>query len=312
MIESAPYFEDVADAPAGGAAYWLRTKDGLRIRVVHWPLEGAKGTILMFTGRTEYAEKYGRAAKDYAARGYAMLAVDWRGQGIADRMTQDRGLGHVGKFMDYQQDVDAVVDFVKEHDIPAPHYLIAHSMGGCIGLRALHNGMPVKAVAFSAPMWGVDIAQPLKAAAWAIGTVGPKIGLKTMVTPGRSTTNYLEDQPFEGNELTNDPVTYTYLNDQLKVHPDLGLGGPSVNWIGEALWEMYALNKMDSPNYPCFAGIGTAETIVDQDRVKDRMTRWPRGEIAVYPDAKHEIMIEVPKVREDFFDRSVALFEANS
>ena len=36
MMEEAPFFEDVADGPPGGAAHWLTTEDGLRIRVGHW------------------------------------------------------------------------------------------------------------------------------------------------------------------------------------------------------------------------------------------------------------------------------------
>ena len=310
-MENAPFFEDVADGPKGGAAYWLRADDGVRVRVVHWPLEKAKGTVLLFPGRTEYAEKYGRAATEYQSRGYALVAVDWRGQGIADRLTSIHGLGHVGKFSDYQLDVDAVVASLRQTGMPEPYFLVAHSMGGCIGLRALQNHLPVKAAAFSAPMWGVSIAQPLRTGAWLIGTVGPLIGLGERVSPGRSTENYVEESPFEGNELTNDPEMFTYMRDQLAAHPDLGLGGPSINWVGKALVEMRELDSMASPNYPCFTGLGTNETIVDPDRIKSRMARWSKGELAIYENAKHEIMIEVKDVRDDFFDRSAALFDAN-
>ncbi len=310
-MSAAPYFEDVADGPANGAAHWLTCDDGLRIRVVHWPAETAKGTILLFPGRTEYAEKYGRAAKEYTSAGFDVLAIDFRGQGIADRMADDRGLGHVGKFSDYQRDVNAAVAHAKSAKLPEPNYLVAHSMGGCIGLRALHNALPVKAAAFSAPMWGVAIEQPLLTAAWVIGTIGPKIGIGKMVSPGRSTTNYVEEEEFEQNELTCDPVMFTYMRDQLRAHPDLGLGGPSVQWIGLALREMRKLSTMKTPNCPCFTGLGTDETIVSPERIKDRMASWPNGELAIYDGAKHEIMIELPETRDDFFAKSIALFDAN-
>ena len=310
-MSAAPFFEDVADGPDGGAAHWLKAKDGLRLRVAHWPSAAAKGTVLLFPGRTEYAEKYGRAAREFTAAGFDVVAVDWRGQGIADRMADDSGLGHVGKFSDYQQDVEAVVSHVRSAGLPEPYYLVAHSMGGCIGLRALHNKLPVNAASFSAPMWGVSIDQPLRSAAWAIGTIAPLLGLGKIVSPGRSTTNYVEDEEFEANELTCDPAMFTYMRDQLRAHPELGLGGPSVQWIGEALREMRSLHNMISPKYPCVTGLGTDETIVSPERIHSRMDRWSNGELAIYEGAKHEIMIELPHIRDDFFAKTIALFNAH-
>ncbi len=77
-LSPAPLFEDVAGGPPGGAAHWLRTGDGIRIRVGHWRPEGtAHGTVFLFPGRTEYVEKYGDAAREFTRRGLAMLAVDW-------------------------------------------------------------------------------------------------------------------------------------------------------------------------------------------------------------------------------------------
>ena len=55
---SAPLFTDIHPGPTGGEAFWAQTSDGVQIRVAHWPTENAKGTVLMFPGRTEYIEKY--------------------------------------------------------------------------------------------------------------------------------------------------------------------------------------------------------------------------------------------------------------
>ena len=74
----APFHADIAQGPEGGAAHWLTTSDGLRIRAGHWrpPQAGSAGhgtapagTIFLFPGRTEYIEKYGPFAKDMVARG---------------------------------------------------------------------------------------------------------------------------------------------------------------------------------------------------------------------------------------------------
>src|SRR5690606_28253074 len=104
----APFFAEVADAPAGETCVWLDTSDGVRVRAAFWR-GGGKGTVLLFPGRTEYVEEYGPAAAAFAARGYAVATIDWRGQGIADRLRDEPAPGHVGRFRDYQRDVAAFV-----------------------------------------------------------------------------------------------------------------------------------------------------------------------------------------------------------
>ena len=105
-VSPAPLFEDVASGPVGGMAHWLTTRDGKRIRVAHWLPEGtARGTVMLFPGRTEYIEKYGESVKEFTSRQFAGLSIDWRGQGLADRLLPDPRIGHVEQFTDFQHDV---------------------------------------------------------------------------------------------------------------------------------------------------------------------------------------------------------------
>jgi len=95
-LSKAPLYEDVSEGPDDAAAYWMACADGVRIRVAVWGADvGTRGTVLLFPGRTEYIEKYGRTAAEFAARGYATLVIDWRGQGLSDRLLEDTALGHV-------------------------------------------------------------------------------------------------------------------------------------------------------------------------------------------------------------------------
>ena len=83
MTEAAPFHADVADAPEGARAFWLTAADGVRLRAVVWA-GGARGTAVIFPGRTEFAEKYGRVAGRAGRRAASSVAViDWRGQGLS-------------------------------------------------------------------------------------------------------------------------------------------------------------------------------------------------------------------------------------
>lgn len=59
MTGTAPFFTDVAEAPEGQETRWLTTTDEVRIRAAFWR-RGAKGTVLLLPGRTEYIENMGR------------------------------------------------------------------------------------------------------------------------------------------------------------------------------------------------------------------------------------------------------------
>lgn len=308
-ILPAPFHAALADAPPGAICVWLQA-GAARIRVVSWKA-GDKGTVLLLPGRTECVEKYGRAAGDLIARGYSVITLDWRGQGLADRALPDRATGHVGDFSEYQQDLDAMLAEADRAGLPQPFYLMSHSMGGCIGLRALVRGLPVKAAVFSAPMWGIAMAAWLRPVASVMSALAAPLGLTTRYAPSTSAETYLLQVPFQGNVLTTDREMWDYMRRQVAEVPDLALGGPSVGWLKAALHECAALAALPAPKIPAICALGTAEKVVDVPPVHLRMAAWANGQLDLYPGSEHEIMMEGPATRQRFFDRAAALFEAN-
>ncbi len=308
-LAPAPFSQATADGPPGGSAHWITAADGTRLRIAHWPSEARRGTVVMFPGRTEYVEKYGRTARDYITRGFNFVAIDWRGQGLADRLTEDRHVGHVGAFPDYQQDVAALWSAMEALGLPGPRFLIAHSMGGCIGLRAVMEGLDVHAVVFSAPMWGIQMSAALRPVAWTLSWGANRVGLGALYAPGTGPKHYIEEQPFDGNSLTRDPEMYAYMQAHLAEEPALGIGGPSFHWLHQALSECRALAARPAPDLPCLTFLGTEEKIVDPGRIRDRMAHWPGGTLRMVDGAEHEVLMEVPTIRHAITDETAAFFE---
>jgi len=308
MTADAPFFADLADGPDGGHALWLTAGDGVRLRIAVWP-QGSRGTVLILPGRTECVEKYGRAAGDLAQRGYACVAVDWRGQGLSDRLAAMPMLGHVARFRDYQRDLGAVRAALATLNLPQPLFLLAHSMGGTIALRALIDGFPVQAAAFTAPMWGIRIAPTLRPLAWAIATGARAAGRGLSLAPGTNLTCYLAVAPFEGNLLTTDAKMYGWMQSHVVSHPELGLGGPTLHWLHEALLECRRLRAAPSPPVPAVVFLGSEEKIVTVEEIRRRMGHWPGGTLELVPKAEHEVLMETPAIRARAFDRIAALFD---
>ncbi len=314
----APFYEDLCEGPEGSRAFWIDTVDDLRLRVAHFPAqhktdETARGTIFLFPGRTEYVEKYGRNAVDFTAAGLDVLSIDWRGQGLSDRMLSDPLIGHVNHFEDFQFDVRAMVAFAEEIEAPKPWYLLAHSMGGAIGLRALMEGMDVAACAFSAPMWGIRIQPALRPAAWAISWGGRRMGFGHSMAPGTKPAAFVAKEPFQNNPLTTDRDMWDYIKRQTLAIEGVQLGGPSLTWLNEALRDCHTLSQMPSPDIPCQTYLGLDETIVNVDSIRDRMSQWPGGILIEEPGARHEILMERPDIRArmtqgciDFFGQHTA------
>ena len=138
---------------------------------------------------------------------------------------------------------------------------------------------------------------------------GP-LGLMARYAPSTSAETYLLQAPFAGNVLTTDREMWDYMRRQVAEVPDLALGGPSIGWLKAALRECAALAVMPAPKVPAICALGTVEKVVDVPPVHLRMAGWANGQLDLYPGAEHEIMMEGPAVRQRFFDRAAALFEA--
>ena len=198
----------------------------------------------------------------------------------------------------------------KDLQLPEPYFLMGHSMGGCIGLRALVSGLPVKAAVFTAPMWGIMMSGAMRPMAWAMSWASKQVGTAEKLAPGTKARTYVLENPFEGNNLTTDPGMYRYMQDQVRSYPDLALGGPSLHWLHEALKETLDLSRLPSPDVPCLTFLGQHEQIVDCTRIHSRMDSWANGHLEMVDDAEHEVLMEPAGIRKHIFDEAAAHYKS--
>ena len=127
--------------PEGAVMGVLKTPDGKFIRFARWPPPSErKGTVCVFHGRIEFIEKYFEVVRDLNARGFAVATLDWRGQGLSDRMLGERRKGHVANFAEYDTDLEAFMRDVVLPDCPPPLFGLANSMGAAVLIRAAARG----------------------------------------------------------------------------------------------------------------------------------------------------------------------------
>src|SRR5262245_50086924 len=119
----------------------LKTPDGIALRFARWaPPPGRKGTVCLFPGRAEFIEKYFETVRDLRARGFAVAALDWRGQGGSARQLRNPRKGYVRGVAYYDVDLATLSQEVVLPDCPPPVFALAHSMGATVLMRAAHQG----------------------------------------------------------------------------------------------------------------------------------------------------------------------------
>lgn len=115
---------------SGPAEQWLDGKDGLRIFTRHWEPEGsAKASLVICHGVNSHGGQYIRAAEEFAARGFAVTALDLRGRG---RSEGERF--YTDSIDDYVSDLSQTIELARSHHPDLPLYLLGHSAGGVISV----------------------------------------------------------------------------------------------------------------------------------------------------------------------------------
>ena len=308
-METAPIYSEISAAPTTAKGYMAKALDGVPLRLGVWETaKPCQGTVLFFPGRGDYIELYGHPVTALTEAGFNAVVIDWRGHGLSGRISKNPKMGHVNSFADYQHDVDAMIKCIDELQMAKPLYLVGHSMGACIGLRSLFDGLSVKAAAFSAPMFDIYMAPYERAAAWPLTGALRSIGKGQIYAPGFNDDSYVFRHEFSSNTLTNSQTEYERWVMQGTKRPELHTGGPSMGWLYAALKECSDLAKLPSPDVPCLTLCGTQEETVSVSSIRDRMGNWPKGQLEQVNNAKHELFLELPEVRDAVLKKIIRFF----
>ena len=312
-----------AGVPPSVAASW-RPADrygflqgaGARLRYACWNATGTpgaspRGSVVVLQGRAEFIEKYGSETVGEAlTRGFAVFAVDLRGQGLSDRPLPDHGKGHIDDFATYVADLELFLDKVVAPAAPRPVVALSHSTSGNIVLRYLaeRGAGPFAAAVFVSPMTGLWRSLLIRT----LLAVTSPFGLRDreyMVATGPYDPRHRD---FATNDVTTDERRYRFTDDWFKADPRLSLGGPTIGWLRQAF---RSIDLVASPGVLERITLPVLLVSAGDDRVVDLASHGPtvariRGaQHVVINGARHEILMETDARRAQFwaaFDRLAA------
>lgn len=253
-----------------------------------------KGAILISTGRTESTLKYKELIYDLYHNGYSIYIHDHRGQGLSGRMAEDPQIGHIDVFQNYISDMKVFHNRVLLPNNHKSVYLLAHSMGGAIGMTYLQQfTKDFKAAAFSSPMLGLSYLECSLGGAFDIDE------------PAYAPTQkgYLESKEiFKTNTLTNSETRFSYFYKTYMNEPKVRLGGVSLHWLNESCNQFQTIfNNIRGIKTPSLIFSSEEEEIVDPEAHQDFVEKAKKWNLPIegysVKNAKHELFIEKDQTR---------------
>ena len=291
-------------APPAGFALTLElvAAAGARVRFGYWRRESVeRGTVVVLPGRAEFIEKYAETLGDLAGHGFSLAILDWRGQGGSDRLLRQRHRGHVASVDDYLTDLVAVIARADALALPRPWLMLAHSMGGHIGMRFLRQEPGLFAgAAMTAPMFGIRLAPTPAPVARALCAAAVWIGAGTRYAPGQRDVD-LGRLVFARNRLTSSPDRYAAFRQCVETAPELALGGVTYGWLGAALRSIAvtrAPGYLESIRTPVLILQAGRERLVSNRAQALVARRLPNARLFRFPDARHELLMERDEIRD--------------
>jgi len=286
---------------------FIKSRDGKQLRIGLWdaaPGTPSRGVCVLLGGQTEFLEKYEEVAGELAARGFQVASVDWRGQGGSDRLVPEPLKAHVRDFADYDADLAAFMEQIVKPMSAKPPLALAHSMGGHILMRALHDHPDwfTAAVATAPMMQALTRGYPPIVARTVCFTEN-LFGQQDAWVWGMAERDPLK-MSFEDNIVTSDRGRFARNQAYLVAEPDIRLAGPTWGWLEAAYRSM---NLAMSSGYPeaiqtptLIIGAGH-DRIVETSAARAFASRLPHGAYLELEDAEHEILMENDTIRARFW-----------
>ena len=282
---------------------------GARLRYACWNVPGTapdrtKGTVVVLGGRGEFIEKYAtEIVGELLGRGYAVVSMDWRGQGLSDRPLADRNKGHIDNFATYIADLKLFLETVVTPEAPRPVLALCHSMGAHIVMRALaENGSgPFSAGVLVSPMTALKREAMLRSVLMVMPEV-PAVDDRYLFGTGPFV---LLAREFNANFVTHDERRYRFTEQWFAADPRLALGGPTLGWGRQAVRSMSLalapgyLERIDLPLVLITAG---QDPLIDSRNHAPVVARLRHGEHFTIAGAKHEVMMETDDLRALFWE----------
>jgi alpha-beta hydrolase superfamily lysophospholipase len=240
-------------------------------------VEDPKGTVFLLHGYYDHVGIYQHPIRYFLQRGYTVVAYDHPGHGLS---TGERA--SINSFSQYQNVFSACIELLGGNT-PAPHYLVAQSMGGAIAMTHLlsHQDTLFRKTVLFAPL--------VHPAGWKLG--------KWMHAIGRYVIQQ-QQRIFVAN--SHDEEFLRFLREDDALQPDT----LPMQWVTALKEWISRFHKLAPVGDDCEVLIiqGTDDNTVDWHyNLGVIAQKFPDCRVHYVPDGRHQLVNESKSLRREMF-----------
>lgn len=296
LVKSASY----ADVMNNTVVPWLQSGEQTKlisgydnhpIFSVCYQADKPVGTVFLVHGFTENAFKYAELIYSLLHLQFSVVAYDQRGHGRSwrDDKVPDCSVTHVNHFDEYVDDMRLIYEAYRE-EMPSPHFVFAHSMGGAVASLFLEKYQDAfSAAVLSSPMIAPNIG----------GIPVPVVSSMVFIAKlfGKEKNNPFFMKRYSGPEdfassCATDPGRFAWYDEIKSLHTEFQNSVPSYQW---SLESVKVTEKILAPGKPekiiCPVLLFTADhdTSVLPEPQEKFIQRVRLGSHIFVPGSRHEI-----------------------
>ncbi len=272
------------------------------------PDENSRGIVVILPGLSEFGEKYIETARFLSKHAYGVYIIDWAYQGRSTRLKVNPHKRHSDGYEADLSDLDYFIKNIINTDTNL--FMLAHSMGGNIGLRYLiKNTDSFKAASLSAPMLGIKDLEYVSGLTKFILSLLMIFQLKYI--PGGRDWHASARLDAQKDVFSNDPVRRQLHNKWCLADPTLQVGNVTLKWVYESLKSIDILknkNLLQKINIPVLMATPEQELLVNNKAIEKASKIISQAKLLNLENSKHEILVETDEVRDKFLHETLKIF----
>lgn len=280
-------------------------RDGAYLRWGHLPVTDARAQCVLVVGFGEFIEKQFETMRDLAARGIEVWCLEWRGQG---RSARPRRLPTRPRARNFDRDAADLAGFAAAKlTRPLPRLLVAHSMGGAIGLVCLRRHPKLFAAAvLSSPMLGLRIGKVPPTLLRCITAPARAAGLGVCLIPGARKWRPSRVPSPERSRSSTDPERCQLRHAWFSADPELRHDPATYAWLDSALALIARIQKpefLSGIRTPILLGTPEREVVVSPAAQRRAARLLPDCTLVELSQSKHDPFLERDSIRDEWLRR---------
>lgn len=304
----------LAAARAEGEQFTFCSADGIHaLSAVCFPVAHPRGVLVMVNGRSESWLKYAPLYQELNRAAYTVYSYDHRGQGLSPRLTAGNPqIGHIDQFSAYARDLGLFLKEVRKREGSRRLSLLGNSMGAAVivDFLSVHPDHGIQKIILCSPMFRIKTDPwPEPVARLVLGAMH-LLGNGATYAPGEGDAS--PNEPFEHSRVTSSRGRWAEILLFRKNHPEALTGGASVDWVIRALDSTPRIREAAR----C---LGPETLILEAGRDSfvipfhpPSSTAHPGPEIIMFPDGRHELLMERDPIRRKALDFILSFLESRN